>query len=90
MAIQSIPPLAAAVKYGCLCRGLKNYLQLTDTCTPKRATIFSCNKTAIQSPGHLVWAMSDSTWTTHLPLDGKVKQITLGMPTLGPIWKKDH
>ena len=24
----------------------------------------------------------------HLPLDGKVKQITLGMPTLCPIWKK--
>ncbi|XP_040977460.1 uncharacterized protein LOC121232958 [Aquila chrysaetos chrysaetos] len=88
MAIQRIPPLAAAVKYGCLCRGLKNDLQLTETFKPKRGTIFSCRKTTIQSPGHLVWAMSDGTWTTHLPLDGKVKQITLGMPTLCPIWKK--
>ena len=32
--------------------------------------------------------MSDGTWSTHLPVDGKVKQITLGMPTSCPIWKK--
>lgn len=34
--------------------------------------------------------MSDGTWTSPLPLDGKVKQITLGMPTLCPIGKKAH
>lgn len=32
--------------------------------------------------------MSDGTWTTHLPLDGKVRQITLGMSTLCPVWKR--
>ena len=87
-AIQSVPPLAAALKYGCQCRGLRNDLQLTDTYKPQRGTFFSCRKSTIQSPGHLVWAMSDGTWSTHLPVDGKVKQITLGMPTLCPIWKK--
>ena len=86
--IQDIPPLAAALKYGCLCRGLKNDLPLTETYTPKRGTMLSCKKSTIRSPGHLVWAMSDGTWTTDLPLDGKVRQITLGMPTLCPIWKK--
>ncbi|XP_055650001.1 uncharacterized protein LOC129783700 [Falco peregrinus] len=86
--IQQIPPLAAALKYGCFCRGLKNTLNLTSTFTPRKGTLFSCRKSTIQSPGHLIWALSDGTWTTHLPLDGKVKQITLGMPTLCPIWKK--
>jgi len=85
-AVQSVPPLAAALKYGCCCRGLKNDLQLTDTYKPKRGTIFSCRRSTNQSPGHLVWAMSDGTWSTHLLV--KVKQITLGMPTLHPIWKK--
>jgi len=87
-AIQSVPPLAAALKYGCQCRGLKNDLQLTDTYKPKRGTFFSCRKSTIQSPGHLVWVMSDGTWSTHLPYHRKVKQITLGIPTLCPIWKK--
>ncbi|XP_056217422.1 uncharacterized protein LOC130159631 [Falco biarmicus] len=70
------------------CRGLKNTLNLTSAFTVRRGTLFSCRKSSIRSPGHLVWALSDGTWTTHLPLDGKVKQITLGMPTLCPIWKK--
>lgn len=87
-AIQAIPPLAAALKYGCLCRGLRNDLKLTEEYIPKRGTICSCKRSAIWSPGHLVWTMSDGTWTTHLPVDGKVRQITLGMPTLCPIWKK--
>ena len=86
--IQRIPPLAAALKFGCYCRGLKNNLNLTSAHTPRRGTLFSCRKTTLQSPGHLVWALSDGTWTTQLPLDGKVRQVTLGMPTLCPIWKK--
>ncbi|XP_055648591.1 uncharacterized protein LOC129783006 [Falco peregrinus] len=85
LVIQRIPPLAAALKYGCFCRGLKNTLNLTSAFTVRRGTLFSCRKSTIRSPGHLVWALSDGTWTTHLPLDGKVKQITLGMPTLCPI-----
>lgn len=49
---------------------------------------FSCSRATVRSLGHLVWATSDGTWTTPLPLDGKVKQITSGMPTLCPIGKK--
>ena len=86
--IQRIPPLAAALKFGCYCRGFHNNLTLTSIFTPRRGYFFSCKKSTIQSPGHLVWALSDGTWTTHLPVDGKVKQVTLGMPTLCPIWKK--
>ncbi|TRZ06748.1 hypothetical protein HGM15179_020354 [Zosterops borbonicus] len=33
------------------------------------------------------WATSDGTWMTHLPVDGEVKEITMGLLTLCPIWK---
>nr|XP_013806805.1 PREDICTED: uncharacterized protein LOC106491697 [Apteryx mantelli mantelli] len=45
-------------------------------------------RTTIRSTGNLVWVTSDGQWTTHLPLDGLVTEITLGLPTLCPIWKK--
>ena len=64
LVIQRIPLLAAALKYGCFCRGLKNILNLTCTFTVRRGTLFSCRKSTIRSPGHLVWALSDGTWTT--------------------------
>lgn len=42
----------------------------------------------IGSVGHLVWALSDGTWTTHLLIAGPVREVTLGLPTLCPIWKR--
>lgn len=50
--------------------------------------VIGCTRITVRGPGQFVWAASDGTWTTHLPVDGKVKEITLGLPTLCPIWKK--
>lgn len=47
-----------------------------------------CRKSTMQRAAQFVRATSDGTWTTHLPGDGKVKEIPLGLPALRPVWKK--
>ena len=47
-----------------------------------------CKYSTMHNMGHFVWAASDGTWATHLSMEGPVKGITLGLPTLCPIWKK--
>ncbi|XP_063258148.1 uncharacterized protein LOC134552909 [Prinia subflava] len=76
-------PLAIALRIGCACRKIKHKQGKIDS-----KIIVGCSRSTIRSPGPFVWAMSDGTWTTHLPMDGQVREITLGLPTLCPIWKK--
>jgi len=56
--------------------------------TGREKTLVNCKSSTIRSMGHFVWAASDGTWTTHLSLDGPVKEITLGLLTLCPLWRK--
>ncbi|XP_050842398.1 uncharacterized protein LOC127060980 [Serinus canaria] len=81
--IKQMPPLAIALQIGCACRGIKYKQGKINS-----KVVVGCTRSTIKSPGQFVWATSDGTWTTHLPIDGKVKEITLGLPTLCPIWKK--
>lgn len=81
--IKQKPPMAAALQIGCACRGIEHKQGKMDY-----KIIVRCRKSTMQSLGQFVWATSDGTWTTHLPVDSKVKEITLGLPTLCPIWKK--
>lgn len=85
--IERIPPLAAALKYSCECRRWNSSIKLKNMWKPKKGTTLNCRKNSIPSSGHFIWALSNGTWMTHLPLDGKVKQITFEMVTLRPIWK---
>ncbi|XP_053935940.1 uncharacterized protein LOC128853667 [Cuculus canorus] len=78
----TIPPVRVALKAGCACRGYKSGGQMIPYHKP------DCKYSTIKSMGNFVWANSDGTWTTHLPVTGKVKEITLGLPTLCPIWKR--
>ncbi|XP_059347666.1 uncharacterized protein LOC132086202 [Ammospiza nelsoni] len=81
--IEQMPPLAIALQIGCACRGIKHKQGRVNY-----KVIIGCTRMTIRGPGQFVWAASDGTWTTYLPVDGKVKEITLGLPTLCPIWKK--
>lgn len=81
--IKQMPPLTVALQIGCACRGIKHKQGKVNY-----KVIVGCRKSAIRSPGQFVWAASDGTWTTHLPVDGKVREFTLGLPTSRPIWKR--
>ncbi|XP_063036750.1 uncharacterized protein LOC134432180 [Melospiza melodia melodia] len=78
--IKQMPSLAIALQIGCACRGIKH--------KQGRVNYKVIIGFTIRGPGQFVWAASDGTGTTHLPIDGKVKEITLGLPTLCPVWKK--
>lgn len=80
----TILPVKIALKAGCACRGLKVNRQVVQV----PAHGIDCKYSTVHSMGNLVWAASDGSWTTHSPVDGGVKEITLGIPTLCPIWKK--
>lgn len=47
-----------------------------------------CKKGTIPSMGHSVWASSDGTWTTQLPLRGKTHHHMLSMATLCTLWRR--
>ncbi|XP_063035582.1 uncharacterized protein LOC134431513 [Melospiza melodia melodia] len=83
----SIAPVRVLVKWGCECRKLNHTIAEKTFQTPVQKV--SCMTTTIRSPGKLVWVLGHGQWTTHLPLDGPVTQITLGIPTLCPFWKKE-
>ncbi|XP_030334304.1 uncharacterized protein LOC115604890 [Strigops habroptila] len=80
----AMPPIRIALKVGCACRGFK----VGGKPIQAPADGINCRHLMIHSMGHLVWALSDGTWTTHLPITGPVREITLGLPTLCPIWKR--
>lgn len=77
-----IPAVQAALKLGCECRNYKHQQQGY----PNGQRQQDCEVDTIRSPGNLVWVMGHGQWTTHLSLDGPVTQITLGIPTLCPLW----
>lgn len=81
--IKQMPSLAIALQISCACREIKHKQGKMN-----HKVIIGCTRSTIKSPGQFVWATSDGTWTTYLPVDGKVKEITLGLPTLCPIWIK--
>lgn len=77
-----ILPVKIALKACCACRGFVtkgNHSNFSDN---------HCKHSTVHSMGHFIWAASDGTWTTHLAMNGPVKEITMGLPTLCPIWKK--
>ncbi|XP_062475501.1 uncharacterized protein LOC134164094 [Pezoporus occidentalis] len=83
----TMPPVRTALMAGCACRGLKVGGEIIKA--PIRTPyLVNCRYSTVHSMGHLVWATSDGTWTTHLSMEGPVREITLGLPTLCPIWKK--
>uniref|UniRef100_A0A8B9T3C6 ribonuclease H n=1 Tax=Anas platyrhynchos TaxID=8839 RepID=A0A8B9T3C6_ANAPL len=88
----SLLPVKIALDTGCACRGLQVNMSITNlniaSQTGREKILVNCKSSTIRSMGHFVWAASDGTWTTHLSLDGPVKEITLGLPTLCPLWKK--
>ncbi|KAL9871155.1 uncharacterized protein GJ701_016870 [Geothlypis trichas] len=77
-------PVKMALKWGCECRGYDHTVTQESMNGP-----IDCRYTAVHSPGNLVWVLGHGQWTTHLPLDGSVTQITLGVPTLCPYWKQN-
>lgn len=78
--IKKMPPLAIALQIGCACGGIKHKQSKMNY-----KIVVGCTTSTIRSPGQFVWGTSDGTWTTHLLVDEKVKEITLGLPTLCPI-----
>nr|XP_021152045.1 uncharacterized protein LOC110363534 [Columba livia] len=85
--IKEIPlsSVKVAVITGCICRKQLDSQAAFKIGIEKDKT--DC-KGVIGSMEHLVWALSDGTWTTHLPMRGPIREITLGLPTLCPIWKR--
>ncbi|TRZ18414.1 hypothetical protein HGM15179_008655 [Zosterops borbonicus] len=81
--IKQWSPLAIALRIGCGCRGIRHKQGKIDS-----KIVVGCSRSTIRSPGQFVWATSDGRWMTHLPVDGEVKEITMGLPTLCPIWKR--
>lgn len=74
-------PVRVALAIGCACRGL----QTNGNLRSRKKIAVDCKDSTVRSMGHFAWAANDGTWTTHLPLDGPVKEITMGLPTLCPI-----
>ncbi|XP_058701178.1 uncharacterized protein LOC131582363 [Poecile atricapillus] len=84
----SLASLRVLLKWGCECRTFNHTItgEASGNSGIRRAV--SCRITTIKSPGNLVWVMGHGQWTTHIPIDGPVTQITLGIPTLCPLWKQ--
>ncbi|RMC11082.1 hypothetical protein DUI87_12274 [Hirundo rustica rustica] len=76
-----LEPVRVLLQWGCECRGHNH------TLAKKEKEPWDCKTTTVRSPGILVWVMGHGLWTTHMPIDGAVTQITLGVPTLCPFWK---
>ncbi|RMC12173.1 hypothetical protein DUI87_11309 [Hirundo rustica rustica] len=76
-----LEPVRVLLQWGCECRGYNH------TLAKKEKEPWDCKTTTVRSPGNLVWVMGHGLWTTHMPIDGAVTQITLGVPTLCPFWK---
>ncbi|TRZ17796.1 hypothetical protein HGM15179_009267 [Zosterops borbonicus] len=79
-------PVKILLKWGCECRGYNHSIKGE----LKGQKQVNCKTTTIRSPGNLVWVMGHGMWTTHIPIDGLVTQITLGVPTLCPFWKQSR
>lgn len=83
----TLVPVKMLLKAGCECRDY-NHTITKPYKFERKGVSLNCRTSTIRSPGNLVWVMGHGQWTTHLPLDGPVTQITLGVPTLCPFWKK--
>ncbi|RMB94895.1 hypothetical protein DUI87_28701 [Hirundo rustica rustica] len=79
-----IEPVKILLQWGCECRGYNHSLK------GKIRGRWDCKTTTVRSPGNLVWVTGHGHWTTHMPVDGPVTQITLGVPTLCPFWKESN
>lgn len=76
-------PVRILLKWGCECQ------RYNHTITGEiKGAWKDCQATTFRSPGHSVWVMGHGQWTTHMPINGPVTQITLGVPTLCPLWKQ--
>ncbi|XP_050839626.1 uncharacterized protein LOC127060434 [Serinus canaria] len=83
----SLVPVRVLLKWGCECRKYNHTIPGKPLMNGFYGRV-SCRTTTLRSPGNLVWVMGHGQWTTHLPLDGPVTQVTLGVPTLCPLWKQ--
>ncbi|XP_051626518.1 uncharacterized protein LOC127462093 isoform X3 [Manacus candei] len=75
-------PVKALLQLGCECQGYNHTIK-------GHVKNIDCHTTTVRSPGNLVWVMGHGQWTTHMPLDGPVVPVTLGIPTLCPLWRKE-
>lgn len=75
--VEHLLPVLIALRAGCACRGIKYNSERNSQASQ---VAVDCSYSTIQSPGQFVWAASNGTWTTHPPIDGEVKEITLGLP----------
>ncbi|XP_032940456.1 uncharacterized protein LOC117010272 [Catharus ustulatus] len=76
-------PVRILLKWGCECQ------RYNHTITGEiKGAWKDCQVTTVRSPGHSVWVMGHRQWTAHMPINGPVTQITLGVPTLCPLWKQ--
>ncbi|XP_063257959.1 uncharacterized protein LOC134552841 [Prinia subflava] len=88
----NLAPLRVLLKWGCECRRFNHTIldKVNSLWSNGIRRAVSCKDTTIKSPGNLVWVMGHGQWTTHIPIDGPVTQITLGIPTLCPLWKQSR
>lgn len=89
--VQRIYPVAKLLRLGCACRNLTTYLNDTWSYLTNNDTWTSidCLKNRVESLGQTVWVSSSGEWHTHAPLTGPIREWTLGMLTLCPLWRKE-
>ncbi|XP_039244338.1 uncharacterized protein LOC120324666 [Pipra filicauda] len=77
-----LTPVKTLLQLGCECRGYNHTIKGS-------VNNIDCRTTTVRSPGNLVWVMGHGQWTTHIPINGPVVPVTLGIPTLCPFWKQN-
>ncbi|XP_072706694.1 uncharacterized protein [Ciconia boyciana] len=81
--LKNITGVEKALRIGCQCRNLT--VEQQDVVQRQ----VQCHTETIPSPGYTVWVLSNGTWTNRLHFDIPNHQITLGVLTLCPLWKKN-